>query len=36
MTLEKIGEVLEAAEQVSQELSVDQRWWAPWDEWRPG
>ncbi len=35
MTLEEIGEVLEAAEQVSHDLSVDERWWSRWDDWKP-
>ena len=35
MTLEEIGEVLEAAEQVSHDLAVEQRWWSRWDDWRP-
>jgi len=35
MTLSEIANVLEAAEQVSQSLSVGERWWSSWDNWRP-
>lgn len=35
MNLSEITSVLETAEQVSQCLSVGERWWSPWDDWRP-
>ena len=32
---DRAGEVLEAAEQVSQSLADNNRWWSSWDNWRP-
>ncbi|WP_248582454.1 DUF402 domain-containing protein [Nocardioides sp. InS609-2] len=35
ITLETVGEVLAAAEDVIGLLDEDERWWAPWDDWTP-
>lgn len=31
----ELTSVLAAAEQVSRSLAVNDRWWSPWDTWRP-
>jgi len=35
MSTTELVEVLEAAEQVSQSLAGNIRWWSSWDNWRP-
>jgi len=35
MTMTEVGAVLETAEQVSQSLAGNDRWWSAWDNWRP-